>query len=147
MSDPVKRRQYDSADFGITDEDYPTADSKGDFFELWRSVFELESRFSNIQPVMELGDMNAPKQHVERFYEFWYNFDSWRTFEWLDKDDVDTADKYVEVNVFLKYHRKLLMCILPISSRDNKRYIEKKNKAERARRKKEDSSRLHSLVG
>lgn len=34
----------------------------------------------------------------------------------------------------------------PLHSRDHKRYIEKKNKTERARRKKEDNARLRSLV-
>lgn len=38
------------------------------------------------------------------------------------------------------------MANAPSNSRDDKRYTEKKNKAERARRKKEDITRLRSLV-
>lgn len=30
--------------------------------------------------------MNSTKEEVESFYDFWYNFDSWRTFEWFDKE-------------------------------------------------------------
>lgn len=60
---------------------------------------------------------------MEGFYDFWYSFDSWRSFEWLDKEVNEGSD-----------------------SRDDKRYTEKKNKTERARRKKEDTARLRGLV-
>jgi len=38
------------------------------------------------------------------------------------------------------------LTLLPPFSRDDKRYTEKKNKSERARRKKEDTTKLRSLV-
>ncbi|RUP49003.1 DnaJ domain-containing protein [Jimgerdemannia flammicorona] len=124
LMDPVKRRQYDSVDFGMADEDtnVPSAKASGDFFKLWRPVFEREARFSNKQPVPQLGDINTPHNEVEEFYAFWHNFDSWRSFEWLDKEDVDG------------------------DNRDNKRFQEKKNRAERAKLKKEDNARLIKLV-
>lgn len=40
----------------------------------------------------------------------------------------------------------ILMYLRPIFSRDDKRYTEKKNKTERARRKKEDTARVRGLV-
>jgi hypothetical protein len=58
----------------------------------------------------------------------------------------------------VRYHSSLLSlfarfdCVLNCSlilftdSRDDKRYTEKKNKSERARRKKEDTARLRSIV-
>ncbi|CAG8450806.1 8089_t:CDS:10 [Ambispora leptoticha] len=123
LSDPVKRRQYDSIDQEI-DDSPPSLKTKGDFFEIYGPVFEREARFSNKTPVPLLGDINTTKEELEAFYDFWYKFDSWRSFEYLDKEDADSTD-----------------------NRDDKRYLEKKNKAERARRKKEDNTRLRKIVG
>ncbi|GAA6020875.1 hypothetical protein JCM11491_000016 [Sporobolomyces phaffii] len=118
------RRQFDSVDPAISDE-YPsvketTADN---FYELWAPVFERESRFSKSQPMPTLGDSETPKAEVESFYDAWYNIDSWRSFEYEDKDAPEGAD-----------------------SRDEKRHQEKKNKAQRAERKKNDNTRVRTLV-
>ncbi|RIA86795.1 DnaJ domain-containing protein [Glomus cerebriforme] len=122
LSDPVKRRQFDSVDEAI-DDSLPSTKVKGDFFEIYGPIFEREARFSNKTPVPMLGDTNTSKLEVEAFYDFWYNFDSWRSFEYLDKDDTDSTD-----------------------NRDDKRYIERKNKAERAKHKKEDNIRLRKII-
>ncbi|KAG0228466.1 hypothetical protein BGW42_002212 [Actinomortierella wolfii] len=122
LMDPVKRRQWDSVDPAIPD-DIPNPKSKQDFYKLYTPVFEREARFSKITPVPMLGDANSTQEEVESFYDFWYKFDSWRTFEWLDKEDAEGAE-----------------------SRDDKRYYEKKNKAERAKLKKEDNARLRQIV-
>ncbi|RHZ45569.1 hypothetical protein Glove_669g3 [Diversispora epigaea] len=122
LFDPVKRRQFDSVDEAI-DDSPPSLKAKGDFFEIYGPVFEREARFSNKTPVPMLGDINAPKSEVEAFYDFWYNFDSWRSFEYLDKEDADGTD-----------------------NRDDKRYLERKNKTERAKHKKEDTQRLRKII-
>ncbi|KAJ2159636.1 Zuotin [Coemansia sp. RSA 552] len=122
LMDPVKRRQWDSVDPEVPT-DTPTGKEKGDFYEIYAPVFEREARFSNITPVPTLGDDSAPREDIETFYEFWYAFDSWRSFEYLDKDDVEGG-----------------------GNRDDKRYIEGKNRKMRATRKKEDSLRLRNLV-
>lgn len=125
LMNPVTRRQYDSVDFGLAhlEEDAPTAKTQGDFYELWAPVFEREGRFSTKQPVPSLGDASSTKEEVEGFYDFFYNIDSWRTFEWLDKEGAEGSD-----------------------NRDDKRYQEKKNRAQRAQLKKEDNARLRTLV-
>ncbi|KAF8980745.1 Ribosome-associated chaperone [Entomortierella lignicola] len=122
LMDPVKRRQWDSVDPNVPDS-VPNPKSKADFYKAWGPVFEREARFSNIQPVPSLGNAESSQESVESFYDFWYKFDSWRTFEWMDKEGADDHD-----------------------SRDGKRYIEKKNKAERAKLKKEDNARVREMV-
>ncbi|KAN0059628.1 Zuotin [Thecaphora frezii] len=126
LSNPEKRRQFDSVDEAIDDEDVPTGKEKPErFYDLWRPVFEREARFSEPKngPVPSLGDEKSTRDEVNAFYDFWYNFDSWRSFEYLDKEINEGSD-----------------------NRDDKRYTEKKNRNERARRKKEDNARLRSLV-
>jgi len=122
LTDPVKRRQYDSVD-EAADRHPPSKKARGNFYKLWGPVFESEGRFSKVKPVPKFGDESSTKEQVEEFYNFWYNFDSWRTFEYLDEDVPDDNE-----------------------NRDQKRYVERKNKAQRAKRKTEDTVRLRKLV-
>ncbi|KAG6811120.1 hypothetical protein H0H92_008920 [Tricholoma furcatifolium] len=131
LTNAEKRRQFDSVDpefleveediTGITATEFKN--KKLDFFKTFTPIFELYKRFSRVQPVPSLGKIDATKAEVEGFYDFWYNFDSWRSFEWYDKEVNEGSD-----------------------SRDDKRYTEKKNKTERARRKKEDIAKVRGLV-
>jgi DnaJ family protein C protein 2 len=41
------------------------------------------------------GGNDASKKEVEGFYDAWYNFDSWRSFEWHDKEANEGSDSYV----------------------------------------------------
>jgi DnaJ family protein C protein 2 len=119
LTNAEKRRQFDSVDpdFLEFEEGIPNASdfkvsvhqelfvavysfgfvkSKNlDFFKALRPVFDAYARFSKVQPVPGLGHSNATKQEVEGFYDFWYNFDSWRSFEWYDKEVNEGSDKYV----------------------------------------------------
>ncbi|KAI9747726.1 MAG: hypothetical protein M4579_007403 [Chaenotheca gracillima] len=124
LLDPTKRRQFDSVDENA-DVEPPTkkATQKGNFYKLWGPVFRSESRFSKTQPVPQLGNEKSTKEEVERFYNFWYNFDSWRTFEYQDEDVPDDTE-----------------------NRDQKRHVERKNNAARKKKKTEDTARLRKLV-
>ncbi|KAE9392321.1 DnaJ-domain-containing protein [Gymnopus androsaceus JB14] len=134
LTHPEKRRQYDSVDHELMehqeDDPSPTDFAKSkktlsdkEFFSTFTPIFEREARFSKKQVMPMLGDIDASKEHVEGFYDSWYNFESWRSFEWLDKEVNEGSD-----------------------NRDDKRYTEKKNKSERARRKKEDIARVRQFV-
>lgn len=122
LMDPTKRQQFDSVDEGA-EVPPPAVKSKYDFFEAWGPFFEAEARFSKKQPVPQLGDIDTQKADVEKFYNFWYKVDSWRTFEFLDEDVPDDS-----------------------SNRDHKRFIERKNVAARKKAKTEDNKRLLELV-
>lgn len=124
LLDPVKRRQFDSVDEGA-DVDPPTKKqlAKGNFYKLWGNVFKSEARFSKVHPVPQFGGEDATREEVENFYNFWYNFDSWRTFEYLDEDVPDDNE-----------------------NRDQKRHMERKNANTRKKRKAEDNTRLRKLL-
>ncbi len=124
LLDPVKRRQFDSVDEGA-DVEPPSRKQtqKGNFYKLWSPVLESEGRFSKVQPVPKLGNEKSTKEEVEIFYNFWYNFDSWRSFEYQDEDVPDDNE-----------------------NRDQKRHIERKNNNARKKKKTEDTARLRRLV-
>jgi DnaJ family protein C protein 2 len=89
--------------FLLLEDDVPTAsqfkptkpgkDVSKQFFAGFAPVFEREARFSKKQPVPMLGGVLDTKETVEAFYDFWYNFDSWRSFEYLDKEINEGSDK------------------------------------------------------
>lgn len=124
LGDPTKRRSYDSVD-PTFDDDIPSINStsKTNFYQIFAPVFERNSRWSTKQPVPHLGNEKSTREAVDEFYSFWYNFDSWREYSYQDEEDKERGQ-----------------------DRDERRWIEKENRAVRLTKKKEEMSRIRQLV-
>ena len=132
LSNPKKRILYDSVD---VDDEFdevpkkikdPVAD-QAKFFKKFGAAFDRNARWlgehGNVPKSPPLGDMDISHDDLSAFYDFWYKTNSWRTFGYWDKEETDNA-----------------------GSREEKRYLEKQNKAERKRMQKEEGSRMMQLI-
>ncbi|GLH14138.1 uncharacterized protein GBIM_18540 [Gryllus bimaculatus] len=124
LGNPRSRRSFDSVDPEF-DDGVPSnnENSKTNFFEIFAPVFELNARWSEKRPVPKLGDLDSSRDAVEEFYAFWYNFESWREYSYLDEEEKEKGQ-----------------------AKEERRWIEKQNKAARAKLKKEEMSRIRLLV-
>lgn len=123
LGTPVKRRSYDSVDPEFDDSIPSGKELEKSFFKVFPKYFELNARWSEKKNVPLLGDKKTPREKVEQFYTFWYNFESWREFSYLDEEEKEKGQ-----------------------DRDERRWIEKQNKAARIKRKKEEMTRIRNLV-
>lgn len=125
LGDPVKRRSYDSCD-PMFDDIVPSKLPKGKEHHLYKTfgpVFEANARWSTKQPVPSLGHENSSYEQVNAFYDFWYNFESWREYSYLDEEDKERGQ-----------------------DREERRCIEVENKRAREKRKREEMARIRQLV-
>ncbi|XP_060064628.1 dnaJ homolog subfamily C member 2-like [Ylistrum balloti] len=122
----TKRRSYDSVDPEF-DDSIPSNNqqTKDSFFTSFGPVFERNARWNNSKKkkVPMLGDDNDSIDTVNHFYSFWYDFDSWREYSYLDEEEKEKGE-----------------------NREERRWIEKQNKAARLKKKKEESARIRLLV-
>ncbi|XP_001602926.2 dnaJ homolog subfamily C member 2 isoform X1 [Nasonia vitripennis] len=123
LGNPVKRRSYDSVDPYFNDNLPEEKEVKENFFKVMGTAFKENSRWSVKQPVPKLGDSNTPRDQVEKFYMFWYDFESWREYSYQDEEDKESGQ-----------------------DRETRKWIEKKNKSVRVKKKKEEMTRIRTLV-
>lgn len=121
LIDPLKRRIYDSTD--EFDDEIPTDCTPQDFYKVFGPAFMRNSRWSVHQPAPSLGDDNTTLDEVDRFYNFWYSFKSWREFPHADEFDLEQAE-----------------------SRDHKRWMERQNAKLTEKARKEEYNRVRTLV-
>lgn len=124
LGNPVRRRSYDSVDPEF-DDDIPAncAESRNNFFAIFGPVFEANGRWSTKRNMPPLGEENSSRDEVDRFYHFWYSFDSWREYSYLDEEEKEKGE-----------------------NREERRWIEKQNRAARQKRKREEMQRIRQLV-
>lgn len=124
LSDRTKRRSFDSIDPDFDDSIPSRSDvTPANFFEIFSPVFYRNAHFSRQRPVPGLGGPFTSRKEVERFYQFWYSFDSWREFSYLDEEPPEKAE-----------------------NRDERRYYDRCNRAQRQKRRNEELKRLRQLV-
>ncbi|XP_059489975.1 dnaJ homolog subfamily C member 2 [Neocloeon triangulifer] len=124
LGNPIARRAFDSVDPEF-DDDLPTPSdikNKG-FYKAFGPVFERNQIWSENRPVPTLGDDSTSREEVEKFYAFWFNFVSWREYSYHDDEEAKSG-----------------------SDRDTRKWVEKQNKAQRAKLKKEEMTRIRKLV-
>jgi len=128
LSNVEKRRGYDSQ-FEFDDtipSGLETLRTPSAFFDVYGPVFEANARFSTVKPVPLLGTDDDEEAKVKTMYNFWRTFRSWRDFSAFDefKDgDLETAE-----------------------GRDHRRYMIKKNEAQREKQRKKEFQRIQLLV-
>ena len=124
LSTKAGRQAYDSVDPSF-DDSVPNFNpsSKDKFFEVFDPVIKSNARWSQVQPVPLLGDINSSQDYVNAFYSFWYEFKSWRNFAYLDEEDPEKAE-----------------------SREERRWMERENKHMRQKRKKDEIQRIRNIV-
>lgn len=138
LTDTQKRNKYDSSrpfDDAIPSEKDAQALPEGDvaaFHKLFASTIHRNGKWSIRQPFPELPDETETDiKVVQNFFKFWTNFDSWRDFDVMIQkedgedalDDVDKAD-----------------------SREERRYMERKNELKRRKRRDAEFKRILTLV-
>jgi len=90
---------------------------------VFKSVFIRNAFWSNKKPVPDIGDMGTDLKKLNKFYDFWDKFDSWRDFTVFDEYNLDEAD-----------------------SRYERRYMERENKRIKADHLKKERMRIFKLV-
>lgn len=123
LCDIKRRRAYDSTD--EFDDSIPSEKlaDRAEFFKLFLPYFERNARWSIVQPAPHLGDLNTPYPKVKAFYDFWWDFKSWRDFKGDDEHDLEQAE-----------------------SREERRWMEKENEKQKVVKRKEERARLLRLA-
>ncbi|PFH34549.1 DnaJ domain-containing protein [Besnoitia besnoiti] len=124
LTDTEFRRQYDSAlPFDDTIPSASAAKTAEEFYAVFTPVFQSNARWSLRRPVPSLGDPDTPMNRVKNFYDFWFDFQSWRDFGVHDEYDLNDAE-----------------------CREERRWMERENLKIRKKHAKAERARIQKLV-
>ena len=125
LSNGDARRAFDSArPFDDTIPEEEEAWSESEFFDSFHSAFERNEKWSIVTPMPKLGDGDTPVADVNKFYDAWLLYKSWRDFSHeLELDDVDEG-----------------------MSREEKRFYQRENQRLIDKRRREELKRIRMLV-
>lgn len=129
LCDPANKRLYESSrpfDNSLPSE--ATVRAQG-FFKTLGPVFARNSKWSRTQPVPELGCESTPVEEVQRFYDFWFSFESWRE---PSGEFQHACGQEIESTFGLR--------------REDRRFVEKQNEKLRRKFTVQEESRIHALV-
>ena len=149
LSDPALRKAYDSTEMPFDDSIPPDASVHGvngllytdaDFYSLFGPVFERNLRFDTrlqeqtskkgSNEIPSLGDEDTPIEAVQAFYDYWVQFDSWRDFSQKAQEELFENNNPLE----------------DAESRYEKRYYEKEIAKKAKALKRQEISRIQTLV-
>ena len=97
---------------------------------------KISCRWSTRKPVPGLGKLGSDRSDVEKFYNFWFDFSTWREFSYLDEEDKERGEDRYERREMEKMNKvcfRILLLTLLLE-------------AERERRRKEEQKRIRRLV-
>ena len=149
LSDPALRKAYDSTEMPFDDGIPPDVASDGvngilytdaDFYGMFGPVFERNLRFDTrlqeqtskkgSNEIPSLGDEDTPIHEVQAFYDYWVQFDSWRDFSQKAQEELFENNNPLE----------------DAESRYEKRYYEKEIAKKAKALKRQEISRIQTLV-
>ena len=90
---PKKRRSYDSFDPEF-DDSLPSKKSLSSYDEFenrFKQYFDLNQRWSR-HLIPEFGDENSTFEHVDKFYQAWFDFSSWREFTYEKLEELEFCE-------------------------------------------------------
>ena len=127
LTDPKRRREYDSVDAPRTRLPKKLAEDGSEWFAKCVPAFQELARFYDGKGDASrfiVADPEAPFEKVREMYAFWAKFKSWREFPAEDEEDTESAD-----------------------DRWQRREMEKENKKKREEEKKADTKRIKQFIG
>jgi DnaJ family protein C protein 2 len=107
LLDADKRKKYDSTfEFDDTIPENTKFDERS-FFKSFGPCFLKNSIWSKKKPIPKIGDMKTPLHKVRIFYQFWFNFETWRDFSVEGEYNLEEAGSRYEKRQMLKENKKM----------------------------------------
>ncbi|KAF8820373.1 DnaJ domain-containing protein [Cardiosporidium cionae] len=115
LSNDELRRTYDSAlPYEDAIPDGSSIVDENSFYHILSPVFRRNAKWSTRKPVPLLGNVDTSLQNVKRFYDFWFQFETWREFCMDDKHDLYDAEDRIERRWMDRENRKIQKKLLKL---------------------------------